>query len=1379
MLDFVKINHRYVKGTCEITPKFINKKSTDLMIKGGDFYAVWCEDKKIWSTDEDDVSRLVDIMLDEYAKTIKDSNKHIQYMWDSDSGSIDRWHKYCTRQRRDSYKKLNQTLVFANMEPKKELYSNITLPYALQKGDFSSYDKLMSVLYSEEERHKIEWAIGSIVTGDSKSIQKFMVLYGSAGTGKSTVLNIIQKLFTGYWTAFDARSLGSSNSAFALEPFKNFPIVGIQHDGDLSRIEDNTRLNSLVSHEMQPMNTKYEKLYLASVNAFLFMGTNKPVKITDAKSGLIRRLIDVSPTGNKVKAKDYKRLMKQIDFELGAIAEHCKEVYLSDPGYYDNYIPTSMMSASNDFFNFILDSSSVFESSDGITLKAAWELYKEYCDDSNITYKGTKRAFGEELKNYFSQWHDRKRLPDGTRVVNYYEGFLVDKFRAKKVDDDISVKDNNWLTLDDLKSQPSILDNEYSECFAQYATSEETPIRKWSKVTTKLKDLDTHKLHYTKVPNINHIVIDFDIKGKDGTKDINKNIEAANKWPKTYAEVSKGGSGIHLHYIYLGDASKLSRVYDANIEIKVFSGDSSLRRKLTRCNDIPINTINSGLPLKGDNKMVNKDISINEKGIITLIKRNLNKEYHPGTKPSIDFIYDILEEAYNSGVQYDVRDLYMPILSFAEHSTHHAAYCMKKVSDMHFYSENVIAKSVKPSSGLNDSTILNKDKVVDITKDITFFDVEIFPNLFLICWKLIGEKSPITRMINPTPAEVEQLITEHNLVGFNCRRYDNHILYARAFRQYNNLQLYQLSQDIIQGSRPDVMFMNAYNISYTDIYDYCAKKQSLKKWEIELKIHHKELGMKWDEPVPEDKWELVAEYCDNDVTATEAVWNATQGDFAGREILVNIVKKLHGINVSVNDTTNTLTTRMIFGNNRKPQNVFNYRDLSKPVNYTEYQDYVEKFGKDYKFRVFNSEGVPEFRDYIPGTKLPDGYSILPFFPEYKFDQYAKGVKSTYLGEEIGEGGRVYSVPGMYGDVWDGDVNSMHPHSVIEECLFGPEKTKIYKELADARVAIKHHDFKTAGEMLDGALKPYLKEEYADNLAFALKIAINSVYGLTKAGFSNPFRDPRNIDNIVAKRGALFMTLLKKEVELQGYKVAHIKTDSIKIPNATPFIKNYVIQFGKEFGYTFETEWEFNKYCLVNDAVYVGKVKDTGEWVTVGKQFKEPYVYKKLFSHEPIEFEDLCQKFAVSKGDLYLDFNENLPDATELENQKKKLKKNMNGQEDISEQLEELDKRIAKCHNYIFVGKVGLFAPMMSGCNAGILYRNDGKYYAAAGSTGYRWMEAEVVKDNKLEGKVDKRYYDKLVNDAIEAISDYGDYEWFVSDDPYEEPLDIHSDKLPF
>ena len=907
MLDFLMIATRNPKrGSVEIYPKFIVKKSNDLMIRGSDFYAIWDEEQKLWCTEEDAAIRLIDKELNRYLEEHKEEydglTKRVMYMWDAETQSIDKFHKYCQKQCRDNYHMLDENLIFANHETVKKDYASRKLSYAIEPGDMEAYDKLMSTLYSPEERHKIEWAIGSIITGDSKKIQKFMVLYGSAGTGKSTILNIIQQLFEGYYSVFDAKALGSSNNSFALEAFKSNPLVAIQHDGDLSKIEDNTRLNSLVSHELMTINEKFKSTYTNRFKAFLFMGTNKPVKITDAKSGLIRRLIDVSPTGNKLPVREYNKLVKQVNFELGAIAYHCREVYLSDPGKYDNYIPISMLGASNDFYNFVMDSYRIFKREDRTTMKAAWELYNIYCDEARVPYRMSQRIFKEELKNYFRDYKDRI-IEDGEIVRGYYEGFRADKF--EDISEEEVREEKSWLEFD---STESIFDKECADCLAQYGSKKETPSKKWEDVTSKLSDLDTSKLHYVQVP-INHIVIDFDIPDEKGNKCLEKNIEAASKWKPTYAELSKSGSGVHLHYIYTGDPDKLSRIYDEHIEIKVFKGNSSLRRKLSRCNSLPITTISSGLPLKGDEKVVEFSVLTNEKALRTIIKKNLNKEYHSATKPSIDFIFKTLEDAYNSGMKYDVSDMHNAVLAFAMQSTNQADYCVKLVSKIHFKSE----EASDPSTSYDD-------------KPIVFFDTETFPNLFLIVWKFEGEDKPVVKMINPKPEEVEDFI-KMKLVGFNNRRYDNHMLWA-AMMGYSNEELYKLSQRLIsskKGDKNNGTFSQAFNLSYTDIYDFAAKKQSLKKWEIELGIHHQELGLPWDQPVPEDMWEKVADYCINDVIATEAVFNHCKGDWTARQILADLA------DMTENDTTNSLTTRIIFGKEKHPKLI--YTDLATGKQY--------------------------------------------------------------------------------------------------------------------------------------------------------------------------------------------------------------------------------------------------------------------------------------------------------------------------------------------------------------------------------------------------------------------------------------------------------------
>lgn len=393
--------------------------------------------------------------------------------------------------------------------------------------------------------------------------------------------------------------------------------------------------------------------------------------------------------------------------------------------------------------------------------------------------------------------------------------------------------------------------------------------------------------------------------------------------------------------------------------------------------------------------------------------------------------------------------------------------------------------------------------------------------------------------------------------------------------------------------------------------------------------------------------------------------------------------------------------------------------------------------------------------------------IINAFPGYEF---VDG-KNIYRGTDVGKGGYVYAEPGMYGNIALLDVASMHPHSAINLNAFG-EYTQHFKDLVDARIAIKRKDFDKARKMFGGKLTPYLDDETtAKNLTQALKIAINSVYGLTSANFDNPFRDIRNKNNIIALRGALFMRTLQDEVQKRGFKVAHIKTDSIKIPDATPEIIEFVMDFGRQYGYEFEHEATYDRMCLVNDAVYIAKY-DNGEWTATGTQFQIPYVFKKLFSKEDILFDDLCETKSVTSS-LYLDMNENLPDVSNLEKELNKVLKNSPGDENLINNLKE---EIAKGHNYRFIGKVGRFCPIKPGCGGGLLMREkDGKYYSATGAKGYRWLEAEIVSSLGRTDDIDEGHFKEMADAAIDTIKKYGDYEWFVSDAPYTPPIFIEGE----
>lgn len=1305
-MDFVTY---YVKGIgrdrFEIAPDFNVDDSQDLMIKKHEFYAFWDEEKGQWSTSIGVLIKRIDAGMREFYEKTKSEGTYtgsmsVAYMRSSRSKSMDVWNHYVKDHQYDNYQQLDTNIVFLDDPHDRELYSSHRLDYNLEDAPTPYYDKLFHTLYSPEELEKIEWAIGSVIVGDSKWIQKFYVLTGPPGTGKSTVLWLLRDmLFKGYTAKIDADAIGAG-ARFCFETVKNNPLVALQDEVNLSKLQTNTGLNAFVSHEYVTVESKNVKQYPQKFQTMVFLCSNNDVNITDSKAGIIRRLIDIEPTGDKLPVKEFNECKRQIEYELGGIAYHCKQVYLNNPSKYDNYIPVRMMRATNVVYSWIEENLDDFIQRDGMTVSQAWKSYKDYCDNGDIKWRLDRIQLRNELRGYFDEFISDGYLDDGKHVRNYFYRFQSEKFAGKE-NSEIEVKKESipWLVFDE---QHSLLDDYLSDYPAQYANDEGKPLKAWAIVETRLNELDTRRLHYVNSPEY-LVVIDFDIKDENGNKCLDLNMKEACKWPKTYAELSQSGEGIHLHYIYKGDVSKLGYLIKEGVECKVYSGDASLRRRLTKCNDIPIATITSGLPIREEAKNVEKQIVFkNEKHLINIILKQLNKETHADTHQSVSMILKALNDAQAMGLPYYIpNDMREMIEDFCKSSTNQSDDCMKMYRQMVFENEAPTEEE-------------------DVEKPIAFFDIEVYPNKLYVVYK--EPLKECVRVLNPEPEWVEKFLQSYRLIGYNNRKYDNHILWGRALGQTFKgcyLQSKEIVNNSIPESEKDCYYRNAYGVAYADVYDIVTKKQSLKKYEIELKLPHKEMDLSWDEPVPDELDNKVFEYCENDVLATEAVWNVSKADVDAREMLAEWA------GMPIITPTNTLTSAIIFdGNQNKSRQALRWRDLSKPV------------------PKWPNEATREFlQDECGRFKEPfDDQSVLPYFPGYKFDGY----KSTYKGYEVGEGGFVYAEHGMYTDVALIDVESMHPNSFIDEVYAGVTYTRRFKQILDLRVMVKHKLYSEASKLFNGIFAEHLKNKSsAKMLAFALKIAINSVYGLTSAHFENPFYNPENKDNIVAKRGALFMIDLLEYVQELGYTVAHIKTDSIKIPNADKDIIDKVIAFGHRYGYNFVHEATYSKMCLVNNAVYIAKYQTAdwckahygyvpddneehpGEWTATGTQFAVPYVFKTLFTHEPIIFDDMCETKSVTTA-IYLDMD---PEGE---------------------------------HDYQFVGRVGQFTPVKMG--GGILYRKTGDgWNSVTGTKGYRWLESsDAEKLGRLA--IDESYYISLVNDAYKAISKFGDVEWFLNDD---------------
>ena len=1240
-MDFYEIETAPVRGRpgmMEAKPDFLNLKSRDIMLRDGDFVAIWNRKTGLWSKNEFDVVDLVDGDVKNYVENSQIPNL-IPRLCVNDRDGV--WKRYCQwmKNMADTYHPLDRMPVFADTPIRQEDHVSYRLPYSIEDGEPTCWIKLVDTLYDPSERQKIEWFIGSILTGDCRSIDKFLVFYGDPGSGKSTILNVMQRLFGDFCVPFDSEALAQRNNSFALSAFADDPLVAIEHDGDLSKIETNTRLNSIVSNEIQLINEKFKKPRSLRITTTLIMASNNPVKITDANSGIPRRLLDVYPSGRRLPVDEYRSVMDGVYQELGCVAKHCIEIYRSlGPDYYRNYRSRTMISETNPVYNFVTEMYEDWGADDKVTLAKAYSDYKDYVEETGIQYKMPRYRFKTELSRYFREYRDRVMI-DGVPYRSLFIGFCNDKFESSELTPTV-VKNDSWLDLQSGSS--SIFDKHFAGCKAQYSSKDGAPQRAWLYVDTTLANITPTDEHYVLIPE-EYVCIDFDLKGENGEKDLNANLRAASAWPPTYAETSKSGGGLHLIYRYPVDKDTLVE-YSPGIEIKRFRGKASLRRRLSLHNNRGIEDYPGDLPAKVP-KMINEQHVKDENHLRALIAKALRKEVHTNTAPNVDFIKKILDEAYESGITYDVTDARNAVTAFAMKSTNQSERCLKMVRQMRFQSEDKM------------------EVQEDGNGRIAFYDVEVFPNLFVICFKYPGEEAVHFRT-NPS-ADVVKSLFDLRLIGFNNRKYDNHIMYAASLG-YSNEELYEVSKRIINNEK-NATFREAYSLSYTDIYDFSTKKQSLKKWEIELGIKHLESDFPWDEPVPESHWNDVIEYCSNDVKATEMVFDHLSSDWGARKILA----ELSGL--SANDTTNQHTCALVFGKDRRPdKSQFVYTDLSE------------------------------------------------MFPGYTFDKF-KG--SSYRGEDPGEGGYVYSEPGYYENVALLDVASMHPTSIEQLNLFGPY-TKRYSELKQARVAIKHKDMDSLSKLFDGRLVEIAKNYDLDELGKALKIPINSMYGLTSAKFDNPALDPRNVDNIVAKRGALFMIDLKHYVQEElGLTVAHIKTDSIKIPNATPDDIRKVMEFGKRYGYDFEHEATYAKMVLVNKAVYIARYAfpHEGEWTATGKQFQEPYVFKKLFTKEPIEFDDYVQTKQV-KTAMYLAFPNQKPH---------------------------------------FVGKVGAFVPIKPERGGALLLRENSEGEikdAVVGTKGYHWKEASMVKFMHQEQDVDTSYSEMLADEAKQAIEQYVDLE---------------------
>ena len=166
MLNFIK--HKYKRNKDHSITVYYDfqlpSAESDLMIRGGAFYAVWVEPLGLWCRDESTALRLFDKELWSYVDELKekfgpDTVYDVKTIVDFSSGKLIEWKRFL-KCNPDIYVDLDSFVTFKSQEVKKTDYVSKRLTYDLSNGPTPNYDLIMSTLYglSRTKRFGSLWA---------------------------------------------------------------------------------------------------------------------------------------------------------------------------------------------------------------------------------------------------------------------------------------------------------------------------------------------------------------------------------------------------------------------------------------------------------------------------------------------------------------------------------------------------------------------------------------------------------------------------------------------------------------------------------------------------------------------------------------------------------------------------------------------------------------------------------------------------------------------------------------------------------------------------------------------------------------------------------------------------------------------------------------------------------------------------------------------------------------------------------------------------------------------------------------------------------------------------------------------------------------------
>jgi len=394
-------------------------------------------------------------------------------------------------------------------------------------------------------------------------------------------------------------------------------------------------------------------------------------------------------------------------------------------------------------------------------------------------------------------------------------------------------------------------------------------------------------------------------------------------------------------------------------------------------------------------------------------------------------------------------------------------------------------------------------------REYLFFDIEVFRYDSLLLLKDRNNKT-VGQFWSEQPGAfpedspngfegVADLVRGNILIGFNNYGYDDLILQkmmtGRPQREIKDLSDRIIRKENTENERRAIQkFLRQHDIITLDTRQQLPGELSLKQIEGNMgrSIIESEIPFDLDRPLTEAERETVLKYCAYDVESTIAVFNQREKDyFDPKDELLKMYSREDCYRWNTTTFSAELLRPAFYEMWQKPRipEQFWRKNPQIPENVWEYWENQERLAED--LAANTKKGSITVKRY--GCDITFSLGGLHGTAEY--------------GSE-------------FRHVKDLDVQSMYP-SIIINLGFLKEKTELFRQIRDNRIAMKKTDPVRSG---------------------AMKLVLNSVYGLLRSEYSKLYNPMACVTVCIFGQIALFD--LCGRLYAAGYRLLNINTDGV-------------------------------------------------------------------------------------------------------------------------------------------------------------------------------------------------------------------------------------------